>query len=309
MFVKPIRVLNFDDSIVKQKNLLLRYENEILDLRDLGMQARCWFTAGVRSAIENRIQNSTRNSITFLGSGDFHHITELLVAQFDEPISVITFDFHPDWDTLPPRFGCGSWVSEVLKRGNILKFILLGVSSPDLSSFSIQSGNLSSLKDDRLEIYPYSHKPSLVFLKKIPKNVSVRIENRLFFSKIYWDGLKNKKLEDFFPSLLKRMPTRQVYVSIDKDCLSNDYSLTNWEEGRLSLDELLLSLKLIKENLDIVGFDISGDYSPISVKGIFKKITSYLDHPKDIKANNLPESFITERNEDTNLKILQLLNS
>jgi hypothetical protein len=148
-----------------------------------------------------------------------------------------------------------------------------------------------------------------VFLKKIPKNVSVRIENGLFFSKICWDELKNKKLEDFFQDLLKRMPAKKVYVSIDKDCLTNDYSLTNWEEGRFSLDELLLFLKLIKENLDIVGLDITGDYSPISLKGTFKKIASYLDHPKGIKANALPESLVTEINENTNLKILQFLNS
>lgn len=309
MLDKSIRILNFDDSIIKQKNLLSQYENKALDLKDLGMSARYWVSPKVRSLIESRIQNSARNSITFIGSGDFHHITELLVAKFNEPISVISFDFHPDWDTLPPRFGCGSWVSEVLKRKNILKFVLLGVSSKDISNFNIQGANLSSLKDDRLDIYPYSHRPSLVFPKKIPKNVSVRIENRIFFSKIYWDELKNKKLEDFFQNLLKRMPTKEVYVSIDKDCLSNDYSLTNWEEGGFSLDELLLFLKMIKENLDIVGLDITGDYSPISVKGTFKKIASYLDHPKGIPANALPGSFITERNEDTNLKILQLLNS
>lgn len=309
MLNKSIRILNFDDSIIKQKNLLLGYENEVWDLKDLGMSVRFWMNSAVRSLIEKRIRNSTRNLITFLGSGDFHHITELLVARFDKPISVISFDFHPDWEVFGPRFGCGSWVSEVLNRKNILKFVLLGTSSKDISSFNIQGANLSSLKDGRLEIYPYSHQPSVVFLKKIPKNVSVRIENGLFFNKIYWDELKNKKLEDFFQNLLKRMPTREVYVSIDKDCLNNDYSLTNWEEGGFSLDELLLFLKMIKENLDIVGLDITGDYSPISVKGTFKKIASYLDHPKGIQANTLPDSFITERNEDTNLKILQLLNS
>jgi arginase family enzyme len=309
VLTKSIRILNFDDSITKQKNLLSQYENQVLDLKDLGMQARCWVNSNIRSVIQKRIQNSPKNSITFLGSGDFHHVTELLLAQFDEPLSVITFDFHPDWDTLPPRFGCGSWVNEVLKRKNIAKFILLGVSSADISSFNIQSGNLSSLKDDRVEIYPYSHHPSLIFLKKIPENVSVKTGKRLFFNRIYWDELKNKNLEDFFQNLLKRMPTRKVYVSIDKDCLSNDYALTNWEEGKFSLEEILRLLKLIKQNLDIAGLDITGDYSPIAVKGIFKKITSHLDHPKDIKANTLPESFITALNEETNLKILKLLNS
>ena len=309
MLTKSIRILNFDDSITKQKNLLSQYENQVLDLKDLGMQTRCWVNFNSRSLIQKRIQNSPKNAITFLGSGDFHHVTELLLTQFDEPLSVITFDFHPDWDTLPPRFGCGSWVNEVLKRKNILQFILLGVSSADISTFNIQSGNLASFKNDRLQLYPYSHQTSLTFLKKIPKNASVKIEKGLFFKRIYWNELKNKNLEVFFQNLLKRMPAKKVYVSIDKDCLRNDYALTNWEEGKFSLEELLCLLKLIRQNLDIVGLDITGDYSPISVKGIFKKIASYLDHPKGIEVNTFPESFITGRNEDTNLKILEILTS
>ena len=309
MLHKKIRILNFDDSIVKQNNLLLQYEKDILDFRDLGPQVRCWIDALTREVIQKRICNSAKNSITFLGSGDFHHISEILISQFNEPMCVIVFDFHPDWAILPPRFGCGSWVNEVFKKNNILKIVLLGVSSADISNFDIQTGNLDALKDDRLELYPYSHSPTLTFLKKIPKNVSVRTKNSFFFNKIYWNELKDKNLTEFFQDLLKRIPTKNVYVSIDKDCLRKDYALTNWEEGRFSLDELLLLLKLIKQNLEIIGLDIIGDYSSISIKGKLKKIASHFDHPKVFSAKNLSEYFINSINEDTNLKILQLLNS
>lgn len=83
--------------------------------------------------------------------------------------------------------------------------------------------------------------------------------------------------------------------------------MTNWEEGKFSLDELLLFLKLIKESLDIVGLDITGDYSPIKVKGAIRKISSFLDHSKKVKAAQLPESVATTINEDTNLKILEVI--
>lgn len=309
MLNKLIRILDFDDSIIKQKNLLSKYENNILDLKDLGPWARYWINAKVRGIIEKRIHNSLKNSITFLGSGDFHHISEILISQFNEPLSVIVFDFHPDWDTRPPRFGCGSWVSEVLKKKDILKILLLGVSSKDISSFEIHSGNLESLKDNRVEIYPYAHAPSKTFLRKIPGNISVTVDRGIFFNTIYWQELCNKNLEEFFRQVLNRIPSKNVYVSIDKDCLKNDYALTNWEEGLFSLDELLSLLKLIKENTDIVGLDISGDYSPISIRGMCKKILSHFDHPKNIKAKDSPVSLTTSINEDTNLKILQLLYS
>jgi arginase family enzyme len=305
-----IRILNFDDSILQQKRLLQQFKFNIVDFKDLGPQARYFSTFKTRNIIERRIRDSEKNSLTFLGSGDFHHISEILISRFDEPMSVIMFDFHPDWDTSPPRYGCGSWVTEVLKKkNNISKFILLGVSSSDLKSFGINRGYLAPLKDNRVEIYPYAHAPSRTFLKKVPQNVSVKVKRGIFFNTIYWQELKNKDFADFFQDLLKRIPRKDVYVSIDKDCLKNGSALTNWEEGRFSLEEFLLLLKLIKENLNIVGLDITGDYSPILVRGLFKRIASYLDHPKDIKAYHLDEASITALNEETNLKILKLISS
>lgn len=309
MLSKTIRILNFDDSILKQKNLLKQYKAEVIDLKGLAPKARYFLNAEARSLIESRIKSSSGDPITFLGSGDFHHISEILISQFIEPISCISFDFHPDWEIAPPRFGCGSWVSEVLRKKNILKFILVGASSNDLDSFHIQNGNLDSLKDDRVEIYPYAHQASLTFFKKIPRNVSIGVLDGVLFERIYWHELKDRNLNEFFPSVLRRMPQKKVYISIDKDCLKNGFSLTNWEEGMLSLDELLLMLKLIKDNLDIVGVDITGDYSPIVVEGLIKKAASYFDHPKKLKAKILPEAAVTAINEDTNLKIMRLLNS
>ena len=259
--------------------------------------------------IEGRIQGSLKNSITFLGSGDFHHISHILINQFEQPLSLIIFDFHPDWDTLPPHFGCGSWLTQTLKNKNILKCILIGVSSTDISSWWVESGNLDSLKDNKVEIYPYSHRPSLAFFKDVPANISLKIEKGFFYNKLYWNELKGKDLTGFFLSLLKRIPTEQVYISIDKDCLKKEYALTNWEEGHMSLEEFLLMLKLIKENLDIIGMDITGDYSKISLAGSYKRFFSRLDHPKNIDAEKFSASFITATNEETNLKILELLAS
>ena len=117
--------------------------------------------------------------------------------------------------------------------------------------------------------------------------------------------MKNKNLEEFFRALIKRLPTKKVYLSIDKDCLKHEFALTNWEEGKLSLDELLLMLRLIKENLEIVGLDITGDYSKISLSGRLKRIFSRLDHPKAVKADRLSGEEVTRINELTNLRLLE----
>ncbi|MFA5276763.1 MAG: hypothetical protein WC417_07740, partial [Candidatus Omnitrophota bacterium] len=219
----------------------------------------------------------------------------------------IVFDHHPDWDILPPRYGCGSWVTEALRNNAFSKCLLIGVSSSDISAWSIQSGNFNSLKESRLEIYPYQHKPTPVFLEKIPKNNSIRAEGNFLLSKIFWSELKAKNIPEFFLSLVRSLAVKNTYVSLDKDCLKNEFSLTNWEEGKLSLDELLVMLKIIKDNSEIIGMDICGDYSKPSFSNKFKGIISRLDHPRNIAAQKLPESVVTSTNETTNLKILETL--
>lgn len=302
-----VRILNFDDSVIKQEHLLKRYRPAIVNLKNIAPRARHWINQKTAQEIKRHLAGELKNAITFLGSGDFHHISRLLIGQFEEPVSVIIFDHHPDWSAWPPRLGCGSWVSNLLKRNNVKKVILFGASSADLDTVSLQEADLGSLKNNRLEIYPYKHKASRVFFRRVPENISLGLSRRPFFTEVYWRELKNKSLKDFIPEVLGRMETKRVYVSIDKDCLNSHAALTNWEEGPFGLEDLLLLLKLIKENLEIIGLDIAGDYSKVEVNSFIKGIISRFDHPKDYSAKGHPEGAINLLNEKTNTMILEAL--
>lgn len=307
MLNKSIRILNFDESLIKQERLRQLYHTEIIDFSDLGPSVRLWMGKKKRRQIQERLATLEKGPVVFLGSGDFHHIADILTGQVSEPFNLIVFDFHPDWDTMPPRFGCGSWVAQALRNQNIQKCLLIGVSSEDISTWNIQSGDLAALKNNRLEIYPYSHKPTSVFCERVPANNSIQLKKIFCGNRIYWGQLKDKNLSEFFPQLIKSLPAKKTYISLDKDCLKKDYAVTNWEEGFLSLDELLLALGAIKDNTDIIGMDITGDYSPVTIASKFKAFLSRLDHPRDIFAKGLPEAEISRVNSETNLKILQAL--
>ncbi|MDD4980822.1 MAG: hypothetical protein PHC54_06130 [Candidatus Omnitrophica bacterium] len=307
MSIQNIRILDFDASLIKQQEILQKYSPQIIDLSAFGPRVRLWMDKKTKLAIEGRLCGLAENSLIFLGSGDFHHISSILIDQSDEPFSLVVFDFHPDWDIIPPKYGCGSWVTQALKNKNIKKCLLVGIASNDISTGYIQSGNLGSLKDSRVRIYPYYHKPSRVFLRDIPQNDSLRLKKCFLGSQIYWSELAGKNLADFFLSVIQSLPTRQVYVSIDKDCLKREYALTNWEEGLLSLEELLLMLKVIRDHLEIIGVDITGEYSPVILASKFKAFFSRLDHPKDVAANHSSDSLIHATNQDTNLRILETL--
>lgn len=301
-----IGILDFDSSLTNQKRLLSEYSPRIIDLKDISSSARLWMGKDTAGALQSRIKELS-GGINFLGSGDFHHVSSIFTSSINEPVSLIIFDFHPDWDILPPFMGCGSWVSLALKNKNIVKCILAGVSSCDIHFPYIQSGNLRLLENDRVEIYPYKAMPSSVFFRRVPYNKSIKLRKGIISTRIFWHELAREELSSFFSSVISRLPTKKVYVSIDKDCLKYDYALTNWEPGLFSLNQLLLMLKLIKDNLEIVGVDITGDYSKPLYNSLLKRIVSDFDHPSAIKADGLRQEGIAEVNEETNLKILSAL--
>ena len=53
------------------------------------------------------------------GSGDFHHLTALRLRSVAEPMVLVSFDNHPDWDVRPPKWACGGWVNRALELPNV----------------------------------------------------------------------------------------------------------------------------------------------------------------------------------------------
>lgn len=60
------------------------------------------------------------------------------------------------------------------------------------------------------------------------------------------------------PSLLKSIKT-PLYISLDKDIMSEEYARTDWSQGPYSLDEIITVLKAAFETNKIIGFDICGE--------------------------------------------------
>ena len=58
-----------------------------------------------------------------------------------------------------------------------------------------------------------------------------------------------------------------VYISIDKDVLSQDFAITDWDQGDMSLDAMLDLLKIIFDNHKILGIDICGESSEYALDG------------------------------------------
>lgn len=300
-----IRILNFDNSLLTQNRLLSKYAPKIVDLKEYGSKIRYWGSVKDLKKISSLLLLEDRSVITFTGSGDYHHVSFSLISKFGEPISVVIFDNHPDWDMLGPRACCGCWVNLLVKMPNVLKIVHFGTASCDLLTKNIQTANVKTLENDRVELYPFFKGSSRVFLKHI-KNTKTKVKSNPFFTTITWKSLEADTLSDIAMDVIKRLPTKEIYISIDKDCLKREYALTNWESGQIALGELLKTLRIFKERTCIAGFDINGEYSKEpKVSGFIKERLSALDHPQ---LEDYPsKETINSINEDTNLAILNTL--
>lgn len=302
-------ILNFDDSVTRQKKLLSRYDPVIVDLKDMAPSVRFWMDQRTRRRLEGSISHLPKDALFFTGSGDFHHVSSLLIGRFDDPVTVINFDRHPDWDTLSPVLTCGSWVRDAMRHRRVRKMILAGMGSAGMLPSLPQTGCMDELRHDRLEVYPYRLAPSYVFFKKVPDNISIEVKRYGPVSRVTWNCLNEKNLYEFFLHIVNRIPTEGVYISIDKDCLKKKHALTNWEEGFMEMEELLMMLKILKDNRKVLAVDITGEYSNPEVYGTLKKIVSRVNHPRVPSALSSPCAGIDETNESANLTILEHISS
>ncbi|MGX1983715.1 arginase family enzyme [Thermolongibacillus altinsuensis] len=128
-----VTFLNFDGTYLSQKQLL-RFPHEWIDVNDLnGTNLYC----DNRSLceIEKRLSKRKTKGITFLGSGNYHYASYLLLKEIREPFTLVLFDHHTDTseESLFPFISCGSWVVYVLKHVPLLKHVVIIGSSPSLS--------------------------------------------------------------------------------------------------------------------------------------------------------------------------------
>lgn len=228
--------------------------------------------------------DSAEPRLTFMGSGDFHHITTFLLAVVlqhqSAPITIIHFDNHPDWVKFDNGMHCGSWVNRALKHPKVEKLITLGVCSRDLKRPEWKGANLTLLSQGVLELYPYDHAPSRV---KHDYGSGASFEQK--DGALHWKTIRRLGERKFIEHLLSRIKTKSVYLTIDKDVLAREDAITNWDQGCMRLPYLLSLVKEIGKRHAVIGADVVGDYSLPCYSGhlwtrLWKHAESFKDQPR-----------------------------
>ncbi|EIJ82292.1 hypothetical protein PB1_05160 [Bacillus methanolicus PB1] len=222
---KGVTFLNFDETYFSQKRLQ-SFPHESIDFLNL-RHVHLYCEEDSLEEIERRLSERKQKGITFIGNGNYHYVTYLLLKEIHTPFTLVLFDNHPDIDMLEGAaekiISCGSWVSFALEHIQMMKqVIIVGPSSVqiDPSCFS------------KVTIFPFDHQ----------QNYSSKL-------------------------ILSTIQTDTVYISIDKDVLNRNDAVTNWNQGDMSILTLIEYVQDILENKDIYGLDVCGEMpsSPINL--------------------------------------------
>ncbi len=233
---------------------------EYADFRQWGPHLR--FSA-TRRGIEEFFQATQKHKarFTLFGSGDYHHLSALWLRKFTEPFVLVSFDNHPDWDIRPPYWCCGTWINRALALSQIEKAVVWGCGNFELNRPNSFFANHRALRAGRLEVWPWT--------ERLKPETQAR-----------WKGLASATWREIFSNFARSLQGKNVYVTVDIDCLRAEDAVTNWENGLFAAEDVAWALRQIREHATIIGGDVCGAHSEPSYGRWKQKIESTLDHPK-----------------------------
>ncbi|MCR4434764.1 MAG: arginase family protein [Clostridiales bacterium] len=214
-------ILGFDD-VYQAQSCFRRTDYEWIDLSDV-KNANRYCEIQSLEVIGERLRKRSNKGITFIGSGNYHYVTYLLLSEVKSPFTLVLFDYHTDM--MPPPcqsvISCGSWVLTSIERLPSLKKVVVIGAKSDLD---------------------------VTIPKHFNKKVSVFPNDSTYRE----DRVKN--------AIIFAIPTVNVYVSIDKDVLDKSEAATDWDQGNMTLAQLLRLIEHIALHKRIFGIDVCGEY-------------------------------------------------
>ncbi len=195
------------------------------------------------------------------GSGDFHYLSALWLRRLSGPVVLVSFDNHPDWDVRPPKWGCGGWINRALELANVQHVAIWGCGNFECWWPHNIFANRRGEREGRLEIYPW-------------------VDQRPMKDRQRRGAILRENWRDRFEAFAANIAGREVYVTIDLDCLRREDAVTNWENGRFTVADLEWALGKLREQARVIAGDICGGFSEAKYARWKQRFASGWDHPK-----------------------------
>jgi hypothetical protein len=195
-------------------------------------------------------------------------------------------------------------VVQALKHPWVQKVILLGQNSEDIRGDQFRFAPFHELKSGRVEMHPLLKTNALVPLIWASNVKGVASAKKTWLgTDLKFDTIRQVGAEAMGDRLAKELAGKNVYISIDKDVMRLDDALTDWDQGQMTLKELITLISKISSSSILVGMDVCGERAPEPVHGLLKRFDSgrlIHHHVKDFDHANTV-------NEKANLALIKFI--
>ena len=248
--------LNLDDAWPNESLGL-----PVIEARSWGPRLRFSATPHLIEQFYREHEKNLASAFLLYGSGDFHHLTPLRLRAITEPIVLVSFDNHPDWDLRPPKWACGAWVNRALELPHVRRVSVWGCGNFECWWPHQIFGNRRAERAGILEVHPWADDRP--------------VKDRRRRGAILRDNWRQR-----FEEFSKPIAGENIYITIDLDALRGEDAVTNWESGRFTVADLEWALGRLRECSRIIGGDICGAYSPPSYARWKQRFAAEFDRPK-----------------------------
>ena len=265
--MKP-RILDFDSAVLPladERRIALNHWQE---------RIRFGCTKSLFSGLDAELgafAQAARDTV-FLGSGDYHHLSHLLIKRFEvlgRPLQVLLFDNHPDNMRYPFGIHCGSWVWHVSRLPFVSQVHVLGITSHDVEAAHGWENHVRNLRSGKVRYWCVGR--DLGWMRTLGITQSQSFDTTAAM------------LAAFSGDIART--TDPIYLTIDKDVLSPEDVQTNWDQGVMRLTELQAAIAMFGSR--VIGSDVTGEVSVYQYQSRFKRLLSGLDGQTEIDETDL----------------------
>jgi hypothetical protein len=294
----PIRILDLDGGLVQQRQLR-DLAHSCLPLGDWGPRLRLACARSTFARFEHDLaqglggRHDRRPHLTFVGSGDFHHVSLALARRLILPCNLLVLDNHPDWMCRIPFLHCGTWLAHAARLPAIRRVFHAG-GDVDFDNAYRWLAPWPLLEGGKIVVLPAIRRFGAGW-SRVP-HAPLRPSPDV--------PVTRERILELLAPWREELATLPLYVSLDRDVLRADQAAVNWDSGHLHIEEMLTVLTaFLDRSAGLVGMDVVGDWSEVRVAGLGRHLLHWTEHPRlDMEGERA-----AELNERLNLALVSLV--
>lgn len=209
---------------------------EIIECREIS-GTDCYCDDMAAQKLKELIKPYSVNGLHYIDGGNYHYLSKLWTDKIEKAFDLVVFDHHPDMQA--PLFGsilsCGSWIKDTIEANpNLENVYVIGVNE-ELITEDMRSSHFGGGENAVSTKIHFITKQMLADKREVSDIVAEEQTS----------GDNCRK--------------NDIYISIDKDVLSENEYKTNWDQGDMSVEELLEMLAFICRRRNVIGIDVCGE--------------------------------------------------